>query len=63
MTMVKVAEIRAVDRTARENARGDRREHMTGVREGLCVRLVQWNKAIAASGVRNNAEGTADLVG
>jgi hypothetical protein len=61
--MVKVAEIGAVNRTAREDARGNRGEYMTGVREGLCVRLVHRNKAIATSGVRENAEGTADLVG
>jgi hypothetical protein len=63
VAVIEVAEIRAVNGLAREDASGNRGEHMAGVRERRGIRGVQRDNLVAAGRVRCNTEGATDLVG
>jgi hypothetical protein len=62
VTVIEIAEVRAVDRGARKDTGRNRREHVTRIRKRVGIRWMQGDDLIAAGRFRHDSEGATDLI-
>jgi hypothetical protein len=61
--VVQIPKVGAVHGSTGQDTRRNRKQHVARVGERVCSRLMNWDQLVTACSVRDDTEGSADLVG